>query len=287
MFIAAAMDWDVSQGSDETIDEMWGFHGYPQSEIGATGQVDIAGCVIMQGANSFAGDTWAGGVEPNFLYGVWIDDQDLQVGTTIFRGVDIRKQANVSSSSFSFRGGDAIIADDQAEMRFEEATANGDNYVGFKAPASIASNLIWTLPSADGAANTRLKTDGAGTISFQAETTDLTFVIDGGGSAITTGVKGDLVIDFACTVTGWTILGDQSGSIVVDVWKDTYANFPPTVADTIAGSEKPTFSSATKGQDTSLSTWTTAVAAGDILRFNVDSAATITRATLAIRVVKT
>ena len=31
-----------------------------------------------------------------------------------------------------------------------------------------------------------------------------------------------------------------SGSIVIDVWKDTYANFPPIVADTITASAKPT-----------------------------------------------
>ena len=113
------------------------------------------------------------------------------------------------------------------------------------------------------------------------------YVIDGGGSAITTGVKGFLEIPFACTITGWTLTADQSGSIVMDVWKDTYANFPPTVADTIAGSEKPTLSSVQKNQDLSLSTWTTAVSAGDHLAFNVDSASTVTRITLSIRATRT
>lgn len=116
------------------------------------------------------------------------------------------------------------------------------------------------------------------------KTRTITFIIDGGGSAITTGVKGFLEIPFACTITGWTILADQSGSIVVDVWKDTYANFPPTVADTIAGTEKPTLSSVQKNQDLSLSTWTTAITAGDILAFNVDSITTVTRVTISIRV---
>ena len=123
--------------------------------------------------------------------------------------------------------------------------------------------------------------------AHQSNVLSLTFIIDGGGSAITTGQKGHLEIPFACTITGWTILADQSGSIVVDVWKDTYANFPPTVADTIAGSEKPTISAAQKGQDLSLTTWTTAIAAGDILAFNVDSCATITRVTISLRVTKT
>lgn len=110
------------------------------------------------------------------------------------------------------------------------------------------------------------------------------FIIDGGGSAITTGVKGDIMIPYNCTVLGWDIVADTSGSIVVDVWKDTYTNFPPTVADTIAGSEKPTLSSAQKNQDTSLSSWTTTLTRNDWLRFNVDSITTVTRVTIALRV---
>jgi len=111
----------------------------------------------------------------------------------------------------------------------------------------------------------------------------IVYVIDGGGEAISTGVAGYLEIPFAVTITAWTITADQTGSIVVDVWKDSYANFPPTVADTIAGSEKPTISAGVKGQDLSLGTWTTAVTAGDHLGFNVDSCSTIERVTLTIR----
>ena len=58
--------------------------------------------------------------------------------------------------------------DNRAEARFLEDTSNGTNYVGFKAPASIATNLVWTLPSADGTANQILTTDGSGVLSFAA-----------------------------------------------------------------------------------------------------------------------
>lgn len=115
----------------------------------------------------------------------------------------------------------------------------------------------------------------------------INFVIDGGGVVIATGVKGDVVIDFAATITKWTLLADQSGSIVVDIWKDSYANFPPVVGDVITASAKPTISGATKGQSSTLTGWTTAIAAGDVLRFNVNSAATITRATLALTITRT
>ena len=107
-----------------------------------------------------------------------------------------------------------------------------------------------------------------------------------GGSAITTGVKADLEIPWNATITSSTLVCDQSGSIVLDLWRDTYANYPATVADTITASAKPTLSAATKAQNTTLTGWTTALTAGDILRVNVDSAATVTRCTLSLQVAK-
>jgi hypothetical protein len=113
---------------------------------------------------------------------------------------------------------------------------------------------------------------------------NLGIVIDGGGSTITTGVKGFVSAPAACTITSATLLSTDasvtSGSIVIDVWKDTYANYPPTVADTITASAKPTLSSATKSQDSTLTGWTTSVSAGDILGFKVDSVTTVTRVAL-------
>jgi hypothetical protein len=97
----------------------------------------------------------------------------------------------------------------------------------------------------------------------------------------------DVMVPFACDITGVTVLGDVSGSIVIDIWKDTYANFPPTDADTITASAPPTISSSTKSQDTTLTGWTVSIAAGDVLRFNVDSVTDITRAMLSLSVVRT
>lgn len=123
-----------------------------------------------------------------------------------------------------------------------------------------------------------------GAAGSSSRTTSMGIVLDGAGSALTTGIKGDLFVPVACTILSVTMLADQSGSIVVDVWKDTYANYPPTVADTITAAAKPTISTATKSQDTTLTGWTTAVSAGDTIRFNVDSITTITRLTLSLKV---
>jgi hypothetical protein len=137
-----------------------------------------------------------------------------------------------------------------------------------------------------GAAGTALVSNGT-VAGWVVQNLSISFIIDGGGSAITTGIKGDLTIPFGCVIDQWTLLADQSGSIVVDIWKDTYANYPPTVADTITGSALPTISSALKGQSSTLTGWTATIAAGDTLRFNVNSASTVTRVTLSLRVYRT
>lgn len=110
----------------------------------------------------------------------------------------------------------------------------------------------------------------------------LNFVIDGGGSVITTGVKGFIEVPYACTISEVRLLADQSGSIVIDIWKDTYANYPPTDADSITASAPPTLSSAAKSEDSTLTGWTKSLSKGDILGFNVDSVDTITRVTLVL-----
>ena len=112
------------------------------------------------------------------------------------------------------------------------------------------------------------------------------FVIDGGSLIITTGVKGDLRMPFAGTITSVVLLADQSGSIVVDIWKDTLANFPPTDADSITASAPPTIGSDTDSEDTILTGWTTTFALGDILRFNVDSITAITRCTVILNMTR-
>jgi len=120
------------------------------------------------------------------------------------------------------------------------------------------------------------------------QTGQVSFVIDGGGDVIATGVAGDIRFPYAATITGVYGFADQSGSVVVDLWKDTYANYPPIDADSICDAGTPlTLSAAVKGTDTTLTSWTTSITAGDTIRFNVDSCATITRFTYVIEYTRT
>jgi hypothetical protein len=95
--------------------------------------------------------------------------------------------------------------------------------------------------------------------------------IGDGLNPIVVGEVGSSVIPYNGTILGWYIIANTTGSIVVDIWKDSFANYPPTVGDTITGTEKPTLSSQNKNSDLTLTTWTTNVVAGDVVRFKVDS----------------
>lgn len=53
-----------------------------------------------------------------------------------------------------------------AEIRLPEDTDNGSNYVALKAPDTLASDLTFTLPSADGTNGQVLQTNGSGALSF-------------------------------------------------------------------------------------------------------------------------
>jgi hypothetical protein len=129
-----------------------------------------------------------------------------------------------------------------------------------------------------------LRKTAANTWALDDGVTNLLFVKDNNSTAFSTGIAGDIHVPFACTITGVFLFSDQTGSIVLDLWKDTYANYPPLVGDSIVASAKPTIAASTKATDTTLTGWTTSVAAGDIIRVNIDSVSSITRFTLAIRV---
>jgi hypothetical protein len=113
---------------------------------------------------------------------------------------------------------------------------------------------------------------------------DITLVRDNANVVLPTGAIGEIKVDFDCTIVGVYVLADQVGSCVIDVWKDTFANYPPTIADTICASAKPTIVSDAKYSDTTLTGWTKTISAGDVLKINLDSVSTITRITVQLKV---
>lgn len=67
----------------------------------------------------------------------------------------------VSTFSASFTA-DIVTANTEVRLNDDDAS----NYVALQAPSSVASNLTFTLPGTDGAANQFLQTNGSGVLSF-------------------------------------------------------------------------------------------------------------------------
>ena len=82
-----------------------------------------------------------------------------------------------------------ITLANQFDLRFGEATANGSNYVGFQAPAAIATDVLWTLPALDGTVGQILGTNGSGVLAW-VDDTGAIFIdggnFDNGSSTVTT-----------------------------------------------------------------------------------------------------
>ena len=87
-----------------------------------------------------------------------------------------------------------------ADVRWKDA--DGSHYVGFQAASTVSSNVVWTLPAADGSSNQYLKTDGSGALGWASDTaTDSTKMpLAGGtftGDVIFTGDAANLTWDKA------------------------------------------------------------------------------------------
>ena len=93
----------------------------------------------------------------------------------------------------------------RGEMRF--ADSDSSNYVAFKSAATVAADVVWTLPAADGVMNQILKTDGAGTLSWGSAGA-------GGGTLVVSSRSGPLSV----TVSGGNIIvGSRAGDISVPI----------------------------------------------------------------------
>ncbi len=112
------------------------------------------------------------------------------------------------------------------------------------------------------------------------------FLIDGGGVAITSGLKGTIAVPFDCTIANWTLMADTSGSLTLDIWKSSYASYPPIAAQSITGSAKPAINADVKAASSVLTGWTTAITAGDILAFNVDAASAMSRVSICLAITR-
>ena len=118
--------------------------------------------------------------------------------------LNLSNLASLAGATFT---GD-IVLNAQKDLRF--ADADSSNYVAFQAPATVGSNVVWTLPATDGTAGYQLTTDGSGTLSWAAATNVAAGSLSGTtmaanvvtSSLTTVGTLGGLTIDGDVTFTG-------------------------------------------------------------------------------------
>lgn len=101
--------------------------------------------------------------------------------------IDVRLQAK-GTGKYILMG----TATASAEIQLREDTDNGTNVVGLKAPTSISSDCVWTLPGADGSANQVIITNGSKVLSFATASSLFSGGVDpgitGGRLTVTNGV---------------------------------------------------------------------------------------------------
>jgi len=85
-----------------------------------------------------------------------------------FNGAVTVSGATVLSSTLAVTGAQTnsgnITINGQGDLRL--ADSDSSNWVAFQAPATVASNVTWTLPSADGTNGQVLSTNGTGTLAW-------------------------------------------------------------------------------------------------------------------------
>ena len=141
------------------------------------------------------------------------------------------------------------------ELRF--ADSDSTNYVGFKSPATVTTNKIWTLPAADGTTGQVLSTDGAGVLSWATASGGSTNSFANIAVSGQTTVAADSSTDTLTLVAGTniTITTDAStdtititaGSLSITDDTTTNANtFYPAMATATSGSASGITVSSTK-----------------------------------------
>jgi hypothetical protein len=96
---------------------------------------------------------------------------------------------------------------------------------------------------------------------------------DTGGSALTSGSVVYFTVPYACTLNAWNATVD-AGTVTFDIWRIATGTAIPTATNTITASALPAIASGTALHSTTLTGWTTAVAANDIFAIQLKTVAT-------------
>ena len=87
--------------------------------------------------------------------------------TGIFKKGTNQLGLTFATNEITFFDQNGLTINNQKELRLSEPTTAGTQYVGFKAPDTIASNVVWKLPNTDTTVSGyALISDGSGNLSW-------------------------------------------------------------------------------------------------------------------------
>tara|TARA_Y100000004_G_scaffold177050_1_gene218209 strand:- start:5039 stop:6694 length:1656 start_codon:yes stop_codon:yes gene_type:complete len=160
-----------------------------------TGNLTVGGDFTVNGTTTTVNTTNLDVEDKNITLGKVSTPSDTTAdggGITLKGATD--KTFNWVDSTDSWTSSEHITANSQKEIRY--ADADSSNYVGFKAPATVSSNVVWTLPNQDAAVNGYvLASDGSGNLSW----------VDAGSSSNPT-ISGDITLQNDGLIRGFSTL---------------------------------------------------------------------------------
>lgn len=191
--------------------------------------------------------------------------------------------------------GYVLTATDNSSGCSWQAAAGGGSLTQKLDGSTIATSSTQNIVTGTGLTITGSAPGGIGQFQFDIDSavvpiigtiaTPIGFAFgDPAGSALTAGstTTGYLTVPFACTIAGWNIMVD-AGTVTFKVWRKATGTAIPTSADSINTSGI-SLSTGTAVHSTTVTDFTsTAIAANDILAFNISTVATAKYAALVLQ----
>ena len=103
------------------------------------------------------------GLAGPYAYQTWIDTNGVTEIYKIYNGASWVTLFDITGNNADYFAGNVTLRA-QGELRLSDSDSS--NYLAFRAPSTVASNVVWTLPAADGINRQALITDGAGGFNF-------------------------------------------------------------------------------------------------------------------------
>jgi len=211
-----------------TLSSGGGAAGYAQirgGDVGASATQLIAGQVTLQGGNNLQGSGQTEGGKISIVAGAATASSDgdggdieIKAGSGGQVGGDIFLRPGYDATDHTSDGNvilQPITSGQLVELQFREDSANGTEYIGLSAPASVATSRTWQLPDDDPASvdGYAVVTDSAGVLGFSAIPTTVVATLQTTTNTPTViasvALPSDSALSFTASLSAWDTTGNQ------------------------------------------------------------------------------